>query len=115
MEAVYSWSVSNIMAKPTFKDKHGNVRTNVLKRAALTLEGKLGSKKHKITDRVDFNIFDLSNFRDYTEVSKDELVNWCLDTIDPRQKQLMINEVAKVIGDEENIDKSTNGLVEVTL
>jgi hypothetical protein len=98
MAATYNWSVGFINAKKAFTDKYGNFRENVIKSVELIytgadtyieeVDGEEQEKERKESKSVivNFELFDLSSFQDYTELNKETILNWALDKINPMEK-----------------------------
>jgi hypothetical protein len=98
MAATYNWSVGFINAKKAFTDKHGNFRENVIKSVELIFTGidkyieevdgeeKEKERKESKSVVVNFELFDLSSFQDYTELNKETILIWALDKINPMEK-----------------------------
>ena len=83
MEVTYNWNIVGVYAKPTYVDKHGNVRTNVIKNAVLKYTGKKGEEKFSKELNVVFSLLDLTSFVDHTELTKEQLIQMCLDNAKP--------------------------------
>lgn len=94
MAATYRWFVDNIRAKKAFTDKHGNLRENVIKSVVLVFEGtdtyifEEEEKERKESKEivVNFELFDLSSFQDYTQLSKEVVLDWALSKLSQREK-----------------------------
>lgn len=102
MEAVYNWKIGKIDAKKMFTDKFGNVRQNVIKSVELILVGKKDDKEKEYKTNVSFNLIDLSDFKDASLLSKEEVLEWALAKINPKEKQHIEKMVKLELGEEES-------------
>jgi hypothetical protein len=102
MQAVYNWKLGRIEAKKSFRDKFGNVRENVIKSVELILVGEKGDDRKEYTTNVYFNLIDLSNFKDASTLSKEEVLQWALEKIDPKEKQYIERIVKLQLNEEES-------------
>lgn len=105
MAATYSWGIESIDARKTFTDKYGNIRDNVIKTVVLAYTGKEG--KDELTERVGvhFNITDLSVFKPVDEITNQEVLQWALNKLHPKEK----NRIEKFVKSRfENIDSGEN-------
>ena len=97
MEAVYNWSVKKILAKPVFTDKHGNVRENVLKLVTLEYKGVKGNEEVSEEVKVNFNLIDLSNFTDHTQLTNEQVLEWSFANMKPGEKQSVEDRIQRKI------------------
>lgn len=102
MQAVYNWKLGRIEAKKSFTDKFGNVRQNVIKNVELTLVGKKGEEEKEYTSNVAFSLIDLSDFKDASTLSRDEVLQWALLKIDAKEKEHIEKMVKLALGEEES-------------
>lgn len=101
MAATYNWKLGIISGKKSFTDKNGIVRENVIKSVELTFEGvetvlvdgKEQEKKQSRSKVVFFDLFDLSLFQDYTQLDKETVLNWALNTMHPKEKKSIEDQV----------------------
>jgi hypothetical protein len=93
MDTVYKWEVQSVAAKPSFKDKHGNIRQNVVKTVNLTYTGKKGNQTKFQKKTVNFNITDLTNFTNADLLTKEQVLEWCFNKMGPKEKELTEREV----------------------
>ena len=101
MQAVYNWNIGRIDAKKSFTDKFGNVRQNVIKSVELILVGKKEGKEKEYKTIVSFSLIDLSDFKDASTLSKDDVLEWALAKINPKEKEYIEKMVKLELGDEE--------------
>lgn len=87
MEATYKWEIGKVEAKATFRDKHGNQRSNVIKKVELIHSGSYNGKQENVTHDVFFNITDLSNFLNAATLTKEQILTWALDSLKPKEKE----------------------------
>lgn len=102
MQAVYNWKLGRIDAKKSFTDKFGNVRQNVIKNVELTFVGEKDDKKSEYKTIVSFSLIDLSDFKDISTLSKDEVLRWALVKINPKEKEYIEKMVKLELGEEES-------------
>lgn len=102
MQAVYNWKIGKIEAKKSFTDKFGNVRQNVIKSVDLILVGEKGNDKKEYSTRIDFSLIDLSDFKDLSTLSKEEVLQWALAKINPKEKQYIERIVKLQLNEEES-------------
>jgi hypothetical protein len=102
MQAVYNWELGKIEAKKSFTDKFGNVRQNVIKNVELTFVGEKDDKKSEYKTIVSFSLIDLSDFKDASTLSKDEVLQWALAKINPKEKEYVEKIVKLALGEEES-------------
>lgn len=102
MQAVYNWKLGRIDAKKSFTDKFGNVRQNVIKLVELILVGEKDGKKSERKTFVSFSLIDLSEFKDASTLSKDDVLEWALEKINPKEKEYIEKMVKLELGDEES-------------
>ena len=102
MQAVYNWKLGKIEAKKSFTDKFGNVRQNVIKNIELTFIGEKGDEKKEYTTNVSFSLIDLSDFKDASTLSRDEVLQWALVKINPKEKEYVEKIVKLALGEEES-------------
>lgn len=93
MEATYKWEVEAVIAKPTFKDKHNNIRQNVVKTVNLIYKGEKGTETRSVRKIINFNITDLSTFTDASLLTKEQILEWCFNEMNPKEKLLIENQV----------------------
>ena len=98
MEIVINWEVGRIEAKPNFTDKHGNLRTNVVKRVELICKGQYDGKEEEQSEMVSFDITDLSNFIESSNLTKSQILDWALSKINLRQKEYIEKLVKAKLG-----------------
>jgi hypothetical protein len=106
MAAVYNWSIESIDARKVFTDKHGNIRQNVIKTVILAYTGKEGDREEKERTIVNFSIVDLSVFKPVDEVTNQEVLQWALNKLHPKEKVRMekfVQSKFEDLGDPENI------------
>lgn len=101
MQAVYNWKIGRIDAKKSFTDKFGNVRQNVIKSVELILVGKKEGKEKEYKTIVSFSLIDLSDFKDSSTLSKDDVLEWALAKINPKEKEYIEKMVKLELGEEE--------------
>jgi len=102
MQAVYSWSIGKIEAKKSFTDKFGNIRQNVIKTVELILTGEKNDDIKEYKTRIDFSLIDLSDFKDASTLSKDEILQWALAKINPKEKEYIERIVKLQLNEEES-------------
>jgi|LakMenE01Jun11ns_1017448.scaffolds.fasta_scaffold9954363_2 hypothetical protein len=102
MQAVYNWKIGKIEAKKSFTDKFGNVRENVIKSVELIFVGEKEDDKKEYTTNVSFNLIDLSDFKDASTLSKEEVLQWALVKINPKEKQYIEKIVKLQLNEEES-------------
>lgn len=102
MQAVYNWELGKIEAKKSFTDKFGNVRQNVIKNVELTFIGEKNDEKKEYTTNVSFSLIDLSDFKDASTLSRDEVLQWALAKINPKEKEYVEKIVKLALGEEES-------------
>jgi len=92
MEATYKWELKQVLGKPIFTDKNGNIRENVLKVVHLEYVGTLDDKVEKVPLIVHFNVTDLSSFTDYSQLSKEDVIQMALSVRHPKEIEALENE-----------------------
>lgn len=102
MQAVYNWKLGRVDAKKSFTDKFGNVRQNVIKNVELTFIGEKNDEKKEYTTNVSFSLIDLSDFKDASTLSRDEVLQWALAKINPKEKEYVEKIVKLALGEEES-------------
>jgi hypothetical protein len=102
MEATYRWELGSVQAKATFTDKHGNIRNNVVKQIELTFIGVKGTKEEKYSTYVTFDLIDLSNFTDSSSLTKEQLTEWGLDKMNPKEKAHIEKQVRVLLEEEQS-------------
>lgn len=102
MQAVYNWKLGRIDAKKSFTDKFGNVRQNVIKSVELILIGEKEGKEKEYKTNVSFSLIDLSEFKDASTLSKDDVLQWALAKINPKEKEYIEKIVKLELGEEES-------------
>lgn len=86
MAATYKWSIKSILAKPIFTDKNGNTRENVIKSVVLRYSGELDGKEAHQDVSVNLSIIDLTNFKDHSTLTEDQVIQWALSKVSDREK-----------------------------
>ena len=102
MQAVYNWKIGRVEAKKSFTDKFGNVRENVIKSVELILVGEKGNNKKEYSTNIVFSLIDLSDFKDASTISKEEVLQWTLEKIDLKEKQYIERIVKLQLNEEES-------------
>jgi hypothetical protein len=102
MQAVYNWKIGRVEAKKSFTDKFGNVRENVIKSVELILVGEKGNNKKEYSTNIVFSLIDLSDFKDASTISKEEVLQWALEKIDLKEKQYIERIVKLQLNEEES-------------
>jgi hypothetical protein len=112
METIYKWSLGAVNAKKTFTDKNNILRENVIHGVELIYEGYNEETLQQESEKtiVVFDLFDLSLFKDYTELSKSTILEWALSKINPRQKQNIEDSVKLKLNDL-NLGESSNNVI----
>jgi len=110
MKATYSWVIENVLAKKVFTDKNGNVRENVIKDIRISYIGTLieeGEKKieKKESTNVSLDLFNLSEFKPIEELSKEDILKFALDNLNPKEKERIEKSVMYKTGD---LDEESN-------
>ena len=105
MAPTYNWSIESIDARKVFTDKHGNVRQNVIKNIVLVYTGKDGDREEKEKTVVGLSIVDLTIFKPLSEVTNEEVLQWAVNKLHPKQKERIETFVR---GKLEGIDSSEN-------
>ena len=106
MAAIYKWSVGNIVAKKSFTDKYGNLRENVIKSVQLIYEGVEEERKEYKEIIVNFPLFDLSSFQDYTQLNKEIVLDWALNKLTQREKS-EVESFVKGLFEESDTESNT--------
>ena len=86
MAATYNWSIEDINAKKTFTDKNNNVRSNVIKSVVLVYTGRDGDIQHQEKTIIRFSLVDLSNFQPVNELTNEQVLNWAINQLNPKEK-----------------------------
>lgn len=102
METTYKWELKEVLGKPTFTDKHGNVRENVLKTVRLQYVGQRGDETQKEELLVNFDLTDLSTFTDYTQLTAEDVIQLALSTRHPIEIKNIEESIKGRFGDEVN-------------
>jgi hypothetical protein len=102
MQAVYNWKIGKIEAKKSFKDKFDNVRQNVIKTVELILVGEKDDDRKEYSTRIDFSLIDLSDFKDVSTLSNEEVLQWALAKINPKEKKYIERIVKLQLNEEES-------------
>lgn len=101
MAATYNWELGFIVGKKAFTDKNGILRENVIKSVELIFKGEEiyieeeeeKTRKESKSIVVNFDLFDLSSFQDYTQINKETVLNWGLSKMHPMEKASIENFV----------------------
>ena len=101
METVYNWKLGSIQAKKIFTDKFGNIRENVVKSVTLIFEGKKDEEVKSKSTQVIFNLIDLSDFKDASELNKEEVFEWAMEKLRPLEKASVEKNVKSQFGETE--------------
>lgn len=112
MAATYNWELGFIIGKKAFTDKNGILRENVIKSVELIFKGKetyIQEEEEKTREEsktiiVNFDLFDLSSFQDYTQLNKETILNWALSKTHPMEKASIENFVKGLF--ESNIESN---------
>ena len=104
MKATYSWVIEQVIAKKVFTDKNSNVRENVIKDIHISYIGTLteedGQKiEKKERANVSLDLFNLSDFIPIEELSKNDILNFALNKLNPREKERIEKSVMNKFGD----------------
>lgn len=102
METTYKWEIKEVSGKPTFTDKHGNVRENVLKKVYLQYVGQRGDETAKADLIVNFDLTDLSTFTDYTQLTAEDVIQLALSVRHPMEIKNIEESVKVRFGDDAN-------------
>lgn len=110
MKATYSWVIEQVIAKKVFTDKNSNVRENVIKDIHISYIGTLteedGQKiEKKERANVSLDLFNLSDFKPIEELSKNDILNFALNKLNPKEKERIEKLVMYQFGD---IDEESN-------
>jgi len=107
MKATYSWVIEQIVAKKVFTDKNNNIRENVIKDIRLSYvdkfideNGKDSEKKESTT--VSLDIINLSNFKPLNDLSKEDILSFALNKLNPKEKERIEKSVMYSVGDLED-------------
>ena len=98
MQVTYNWVIDTINAKKSFTDKYGNLRENAIKSVRLFYVGKQGDREEKASVMVNFKLIDLRDFKSVDEITKEELLIWCLNTMHPKEKEGIERSVRSKFG-----------------
>lgn len=104
MKATYSWVIEQVLAKKSFTDKNNNVRENVIKDIRISYIGTFteesGEKiENKESTNVSLDLFNLSDFKPIEELSKDDILKFALDNLNPKEKERIEKYVMNKFGD----------------
>lgn len=111
MAAVYSWSIESIDAKKVFTDKYGNVRENVIKNVLLAYTGKEGTREEKERANVSFSIIDLTVFKPVDNITNQEVLQWAVNKLHPKEKERIEKFVKSKFGDVESDENMTQIII----
>lgn len=89
MDSTYKWEIQSVIAKPRFTDKHGNIRQNVVKTVVLAYTGEKGKQIKSEKKIVNFDITDLASFTSADLLTKEQILEWCFNKINPKEKEII--------------------------
>jgi len=93
---VYNWNIVEVLARPSFTDKNGIQRQNVIKAVKLIYKGVDEEAEKQVSSHekiVNFSLVDLSNFTDHSQLNKTDVLNWALAEINAEEKLRIENSV----------------------
>jgi hypothetical protein len=85
MEPTFKWEIKSVFCRPTFTDKYGNLRTDVIKTVVLVYIGIQGKKKEEYPLNASLSLIDLSNFVDKNDLSNEQILEMALSSQSPKQ------------------------------
>ena len=105
MEVQYTWLIDYAETIKTHTDKNGNTYNNVVWILSWRLKGEYNGKEEYTGGSQKLNISDLYNFNPLEEVTKQMLLDWLLQSIEPR----ILSDEKKYLEDvlKESADKQT--------
>lgn len=98
MEAVCNWSIVEVFAKPSYTDKFGNLRENVINRVALECTAEYNGEKSKKRAFAKLSLIDLTNFSDSESLTKEQVLAWALASMSPYQKDMIEKSLLEEVG-----------------
>lgn len=107
MKGIYNWNIERITAKKIFTDKNNNVRENVIKDVLISYIGKYTEDNGKLEEKketvnVSLNITNLSTFKPIEDLSKDDILTFALNELNPKEKERIEKSVMFRCGDIED-------------
>lgn len=93
MEPTFKWIIQNIVCKPTFTDKYGNLRTDAIKTVDLLYVGVLGDVQHSAPLTTTLSLINLSDFTPISELSNEQILAMALASRNPKEIEQIENSV----------------------
>lgn len=104
MNATYNWVVEQVMAKKIFTDKNNNVREHVIKDISISYIGKFIDEYDKEIEKketaiVRLELLNLSEFKPIAELSKEDILSFALNNLNPKEKERIEKSILYQCGD----------------